>query len=138
MNNNNEIGSRMLSMLNAIGKTQTDLADYLEVSQASVSNWINGIKVPRMNKIDKICEFLKCTRSDLLIGRRADGSFKTEKVVFDGDHLPANKVFKEPLTTKEIILLMSYRSADDETRQMVDRILQYAEAIKKHNNEANS
>ena len=36
------------------------------VSQATVSNWCKGIKTPRMDKIDKICEFFNCKRSDLM------------------------------------------------------------------------
>lgn len=38
----------------------------MKVSQATVSNWCKGIKSPRMDKLDKICIFLNCTRTDLL------------------------------------------------------------------------
>ena len=37
------------------GTTQTELAEYMEVSTATVSNWCKGVKTPRMSKIDKIC-----------------------------------------------------------------------------------
>lgn len=46
--------------------TQNELADYMGVSQATVSNWQKGIKTPRMSKIDKICEFFHIQRSDLM------------------------------------------------------------------------
>lgn len=69
-----EIGLRIFNRLNISGKTQAELADYLGVTQASVSNWVNGVKIPRMDKIDKICEFLNCTRSDLLVGESQDSS----------------------------------------------------------------
>lgn len=75
-----EIGSRILTKLAASGKTQTELADYLGVTQASVSNWVNGVKLPRMDKVDKICTFLNCSRSSLLIG---DDLNSTEDKVFD-------------------------------------------------------
>ena len=64
---NKEIGQRLSKRLNMSGKTQADLAAYMNTSQASVSNWVNGVKLPRMDKFDRICEFLGCNRSDLLI-----------------------------------------------------------------------
>ena len=46
--------------------TQDKLADYMGVSQVTISNWCNGVKLPRMNKIDKICNFFNINRSDLM------------------------------------------------------------------------
>ena len=46
--------------------SQLDLANKLGVSPASVSHWCNGIKSPRMPKIDKICALFKINRSDLM------------------------------------------------------------------------
>lgn len=48
------------------GKTQIELAKYVGVSEPAVTNWVQGIKLPRMDKVDKICEFLNIKRSDLL------------------------------------------------------------------------
>ena len=64
---NKEIGERLSKRLAMSGKTQADLAAYMNTSQASVSNWVNGVKLPRMDKIDRICEFIGCNRSDILI-----------------------------------------------------------------------
>lgn len=61
------IARRIQHYLDAQSKTQADLADYMGVSQATVSNWCTGRKVPRMDKIDKICEFFGVERSDLMV-----------------------------------------------------------------------
>ena len=61
------IAARIQHYLEAKNKTQADLAEYMGVSQATVSNWCNGIKMPRMDKIDKICEFFGVVRSDLMV-----------------------------------------------------------------------
>ena len=50
-------------------KTQLDLAEYMNVSQATISNWCKGVKIPRMNKIDKIAEFFNIKRSDLMVDK---------------------------------------------------------------------
>lgn len=54
---------RLLSERN---KRQIDLANYLSVSGTTVNNWVNGYKMPRMDKIDKICSFFVINRTDLL------------------------------------------------------------------------
>lgn len=46
-------------------KTQLELSKYIGVSNTAVNNWVNGYTTPRMDKVDKICEFLGVTRSDL-------------------------------------------------------------------------
>jgi len=48
------------------GKKSIDLAKYLGVSKQAMSAWINGARFPRMDKVDKMCVFLNCTRSDLM------------------------------------------------------------------------
>jgi transcriptional regulator with XRE-family HTH domain len=48
------------------GVTQTDMAKALGFTKQSVSHWMRGDHLPRMDKIDKICNFLGCRRSDLL------------------------------------------------------------------------
>ncbi|MBQ9387923.1 MAG: helix-turn-helix transcriptional regulator [Lachnospiraceae bacterium] len=46
--------------------TRTELAEYVGVSTASISNWCKGIKLPRMDKVDKMCDFFGITRAKLL------------------------------------------------------------------------
>ena len=46
--------------------TQAELATYIEVSNTTVNNWVKGYKVPRMDKVDKLCSFFKIKRSELL------------------------------------------------------------------------
>lgn len=46
--------------------SQADLARIMNVSTATTSNWCKGIKLPRMDKIDKICSIFGINRSDLM------------------------------------------------------------------------
>lgn len=46
--------------------TQAELAERLQVSTATTSNWCKGIKTPRMDKVDKMCKLFGCLRSDLM------------------------------------------------------------------------
>ena len=47
-------------------KTQADLCHDLNLNKGTVSSWCNGTRIPRMNKIDLLCRYLNCTRSDLM------------------------------------------------------------------------
>ena len=60
------IAKNLTYFLEKRGFTQADLARKLNVSTATACNWCKGIKMPRMDKIDIICEFLSIERSDLM------------------------------------------------------------------------
>ena len=51
------------------GKTQADLCRFMKVSSATASEWSNGKKIPRTDKLLSICAWLNCELSDLLIGK---------------------------------------------------------------------
>ena len=81
---NQIIANNINDLMHRLGKTQVELADYMDVSQATVSNWCKGIKMPRMDKIDKICAFLNCKRSDLMEDH-SDPSDESARYYFDAE-----------------------------------------------------
>ena len=54
------------------GITQAELAKRVHVSATSIGNWVNGIKTPRMDKIDQLCQIFSCNRSDLMEDKGED------------------------------------------------------------------
>ena len=48
------------------GKSQSDLVNELGFNKSTVSTWMNGTKIPRMDKIDTLCNYFHIRRSDLL------------------------------------------------------------------------
>jgi len=65
------IARNISSYLAESGRDQQDFADYMNVSQATISYWCKGNKLPRMNKIDQICSYFNISRSDLFNDRRS-------------------------------------------------------------------
>ncbi|MGD9663498.1 MAG: helix-turn-helix domain-containing protein [Porticoccaceae bacterium] len=51
--------------LAARGKTQTEVAEHLHVSTATVSDWVNGKKYPRVDKMQRLADYLGVLISDL-------------------------------------------------------------------------
>ena len=45
---------------------QIDLVNRFQLSKSAVSNWCNGVKIPRMDKIEMLADYFGITKSDLL------------------------------------------------------------------------
>ena len=63
---NDQFAKNLFFFLNKYQYTQAAFAKQMNVSTATVSNWCNGLKSPRMDKIDHMCAIFNCSRSDLL------------------------------------------------------------------------
>lgn len=63
---NDIFSERLRFYLNKYEITQLELSKRLGVGTTSVYNWCNGIKTPRMDKVDAMCEIFHCKRSDLM------------------------------------------------------------------------
>lgn len=53
--------------MNKYDITQAALAKKIGVSPATISNWCNGIKLPRMDKVDALANYFGIRRSDLMV-----------------------------------------------------------------------
>ena len=51
--------------LNAKGLSQIDLANYMQCSSSTVSDWCNGKKYPRVDKMQRMADWLGIQMSDL-------------------------------------------------------------------------
>lgn len=47
-------------------KTQADLVADLRLNKSTVSTWVNGTKMPRMNKIEQLANYFGVEKSDLI------------------------------------------------------------------------
>ncbi len=67
---NSLFSKRLRHYLNENNMTQVELANKLGVGTTSISNWVSGLKTPRMDKVDAMCKIFNIRREDLL----TDGS----------------------------------------------------------------
>ncbi len=54
--------------MNLKGKTQTDIINDLDINKSAISSWCNGSRLPRMNKVELLANYLNISVSDLLEG----------------------------------------------------------------------
>lgn len=81
----NNFRKNLIKYLNETNTTQEELAKYIGVGVSAVSNYVQGLNMPRMNKIDKICEFFKIKRTDLLESDEDDTSEDKELMLLARD-----------------------------------------------------
>lgn len=69
-------------------KNQIDIIRDLGINKSAVSTWVNGTRLPRMDKVDLLANYLGCTRSDL-IEERKPNSYPQTTADPDADELIA-------------------------------------------------
>ncbi len=88
------------------GRQKKELAAFVGVNDNTVTSWVSGRKVPRMDKIDRICAFFHAQRKDLI--------------------LPAAPSAEAPLSLDEAerVLVRKYRALDERGRAAVSAVLE--------------
>lgn len=61
-----DFGEKLKKAIKNAGKSQTALAKFLEVKDATVSRWVNGIDSPEDDRLSKIFDFLDITEDYFL------------------------------------------------------------------------
>lgn len=70
-----DIFSRNLKyQLNIHKKTQADIVNDLNITSSTVSDWVNGKKYPRMDKVQILADYLGILKSDLVEDKSNDDS----------------------------------------------------------------
>ncbi len=66
------LGERIVNARNRKGLSQEKFAEQLGVSRQMVSRWELNMAVPRMSRMEKICELLGLTANELINGKEGD------------------------------------------------------------------
>ena len=106
---NQILATNLRKMLDKKNVTGADLAKYLGVSKSIVTDWLKGRKLPRMDKLDRMCVFFNCTRTDLLDSNEP----------------------KEPATSvdEEDIKFALFSGAEEVTDEMWQRVKDFARMV---------
>ncbi len=109
----NEIFSeRLRYYLSKYEMTQLELSKRLGVGTTSVYNWTNGIKTPRMDKVDAMCKIFNCNRSDLMEEHKPE--------------IQSEPDYTNTATPEEFeYLVKKYRLLDPTGKEHVDTVLEW-------------
>lgn len=67
-----KFSKNLKSIMQKHNKTQGDIVKDLNFRQATVSDWLNGKKYPRMDKIEKLASYFGISINDLLMQTTAN------------------------------------------------------------------
>ena len=90
-------------IMNKHCKSQGDLVRDLNFRQATVSDWLNGKKYPRMDKIEKLANYFNISINDLLIQTSSPATIS--------------------LSAQEETLVKKYRQLDADGREEIDDLI---------------
>lgn len=91
IDNINEIFAKKLKMfMHIYGMSQKDLSVRMGVSEATISNWIKGVKFPRADKVDKLCKIFSCKRSDFVEESTVEVDSLLQQHMTNYSHLPTD------------------------------------------------
>lgn len=100
------------------GKTQSDIVKDLSFRQATVSDWLNGKKYPRMDKIEMLAQYFRISIDELI---------------------SVSKQEKMSLSSLELALIKKYRQLSTSDKQeilnMIDfKLFQYTQYSEQEEN----
>lgn len=91
------------------GKSQVQIARDLGINQATLSAWMNGTRTPKMDKIDLLCDYFKCTRNDIM---------EPHEYYAQNDLKSIGKI-----TSEDIEIIEAYKSLSEESKALVKAFL---------------
>lgn len=66
MNHKTIFSTNLKNEMNNAGKTRKDICEALGFSYYTVTDWVKGKKMPRMDKVEKLAKYFGCLISDLI------------------------------------------------------------------------
>ena len=103
-------------------KTQADLVADLRLNKSTVSTWVNGTKMPRMNKIEQLADYFGVEKSDLI----EDKSDTDEQYYNDPSVSEYAQVVKDNPDLK-----LLFDASKDMSKSDIDFVLNTIEMLKK-------
>lgn len=85
--------------------SRRDIADVLKISYFTVSDWVNGRKYPRMDKVEMLANYFGVLKSDLIEEPTETDSSKTITVTEDEQKL-LDLFRKVPESQQQMVLQM--------------------------------
>ena len=85
-------------------KTQSDLVKDLNLRQATVSDWLNGKKYPRMDKVELLAKYFNVSINDLIM---------------------VTPKFEYSMSPKEKMIIKKYRQLDAGGQDRIDRMIDF-------------
>lgn len=117
MDNKNIFASNLKKYMKLYKISRTDISEALGISYFTVSDWVNGKKYPRMDKVEMLANYFGIKKSDLIEDKnKIDLQLMAEK----------DSPVEPQLTEGEKKLLDLFRLVPEDKQQMVLQMIEVA------------
>lgn len=114
MDNKNIFAENLKLQMKKNSKSRKDVCEALDFSYYTFSDWVNGKKYPRMDKVEKLAEYFGVTKSDL-IEKKVTPEIKKDNGVLV-------KAIAQMRSDKDFLSLVDSLRTDKEFRSLVDSL----------------
>ena len=111
MDNKNIFAENLKRQMEIKGVSRNDICRALGISYFTVSDWVNGKKYPRRDKVELLANYFGILKSDLIEEKSNDDAI-----------LPADP----PITEGEQLLLDLFRKIPEDQQQLVLQMIRAA------------
>ena len=105
MDNKNVFASNLKRYMEVKGKSRNDISEALGISYFTVSDWVNGKKYPRMDKVEMLANYFGVQKSDL-IEKKVKTSTPEEPTLSEGEKMLLDLFRQVPEDQQQLVLGM--------------------------------
>ena len=105
MDNKNVFAFNLRKFMEEKGKSRNDISEALGISYFTVSDWVNGKKYPRMDKVEMLANYFGVQKSDLIENKRLRSSPEEPKLT-EGEAVLLDLFRRVPEDKQELVLQM--------------------------------
>lgn len=106
MDNKNIFSSNLKKYMELNGKSRNDISNALGISYFTITDWVNGKKYPRMDKVEMLANYFGIQKSDLIEDKKQKNSPSDKVELTDGERMLLDLFNKVPKDKQELVLQM--------------------------------
>ena len=119
MSNKNIFASNLKKYMDLSGKNRRDISEALGISYYTVSDWVNGKKYPRMDKVELLANYFGIKKSDLIEKRMSAEDKKNSDAIAD--------ITKALFMDDKLCAVVSYLCSADLDESKLDNVKEFIE-----------
>lgn len=105
MDNKNIFAYNLKKQMEIHGKSRNDICQALGISYFTVSDWVNGKKYPRMDKVEMLANYFGILKSDLIEDKEETNS-PDQIILTEGEEMLLNLFRRIPVENQAMVLEM--------------------------------
>ena len=100
--NKETFSQNLVYYLNISGREQKEVAEEIGVATSTFNDWVKGKKYPRIDKIEKLANYFKIKKSDLIEDKKSS----SDDELTEGEKMLLDLFRQVPVEQQQLVLQM--------------------------------